>query len=112
MDIKYERKLQIEIALVETATRLKHWAQAANFVCIMDSPKQWSFRRGSHWNAIYTFDIRKIPTDVEISVVSENPTFVNCEWRVHSPLHISTSGHAKRISEQFDVLVAHLKGAL
>lgn len=112
MDTEYERQLQLETTPIEIAARLKRWAQAANFVCTIDSPKQWSFRRGSHWNAIYTFDICKIPTDVEVSITSESPVIVHCKWRVHSPLHISTPGHSKRISEQFDVLIASLKGAL
>ncbi len=112
MDTKYERQIQIEATPIEIAARLKSWAKAANFACTVDSQKQWSFRRGSHWNAIYTFDIRKIPTNVEISITSENPLIVLCEWHVHSPLHVATPGHPKRVTEQLNLLIAYLKGAL
>ena len=112
MDVQHERELEIEGAAKDIADRLSRWADASGFVCIRDTEKGWSYERGSTLAATYTFDIRKIPTEVQVSIVSEDPLKMNCKWRVHSPLQISTPGDGERIAEQFDLLIAYLKGAL
>jgi hypothetical protein len=112
MHTKSDRQVQLEATPADVAGRLKRWAQTARFICTSESPNRWSFHRGSHWKALYTFDIRKIPTDVQIVLTSESPLVAQCEWSMGSLLTFSTPGDAERISEQFDVLVAYLKGAL
>ena len=112
MNIKHERQVQLEAKPEDVAARLKRWALAARFICTHESPNHWSFHRGSHWHALYTFDIRKMPTDVQVFVTSESPLVARCEWSIGSLLTISTPGSAERISEQFDLLVAYLKGGL
>ncbi len=112
MNTKHERELTLEGTATEVAARLNRWAEKAEFECTRETPQDWHFRRGSQLQAAFTFDIRKIPTDVEIAIVSDSPLTVRCQWHVHSPLTISTPGDDKRIVEQFDLLAAHLKGAL
>jgi len=112
MNTKHERQLQLEGTAADVAARLKRWAQATGFVCTSESPKRWLFHRGSNWKALYTFDIRKVPTDVEVSIQTESSLSAHCVWHTHSPLTLTTPGDPDRISEQLDLLVAHLRGAL
>ena len=112
MNTKHEKTFTLEETSADVSARLNHWAQKAGFVCCRETPKNWLFRRGSQLQALVTFDIRKIPTEVEVTIASEIPLTVQCQWHVASPLTISTPGDEARISEQFDLLIAYLKGAL
>ena len=112
MDVEHERDLELDATGSDISGRLSRWADKCGFDCIRDTSQGWAYQRGSKVAAVYTFDIRKIPTDVEVSVVSEEPFKINCKWRVHSGLTISTHGDTERIAEQFDLLIAYLKGAL
>lgn len=112
MDITQERQFEIDMPPNEIGDRLKKWAASAGFVCNTDTPQRWSFERGSQFAALYTFDIRKLPTTVNVALLSGSPPNLHCTFRVRSPFTISTSGDPKRVSEQLDILVAHIKGAL
>ena len=112
MNIKIERQFQIDIAADELSKRLRKWAENAGFFCTSERPQFWCYRRGNSFSALYTFDIRKIPTEVSISVVSENPLQVHCSFHVKTLCQIALPGDPKRVTEQMDLLVSHLKGAL
>ena len=112
MNIRQDRTFTVGATSDLVSTRLKEWANASDFVCTSDSPHRWVFRRGSSWQALYSFDIRKAPTEVTVEVVTEQPLTVRSTMHVRSLLQYTTPGDEKRVSEQLDVLVAHLKGAL
>jgi hypothetical protein len=100
--------------------RLNRWAARYGFTS--DSPEEGDFddsgqgdllfRRGSHWQAFYTFDIRKVPTIVRIVFHPSQTGQVTCSMECGSWLQFSSPADAKRLSEQMDLLEACLKGAL
>lgn len=112
MKIQQQRTIQIEASQQDVLQRANAWAAKSEFVLETQSINQMVFTRGSHWHAIYTFDVRKLPTTVSLVLSGQSPVIVECSFKVGSPLSISTPGDRKRVSEHFDLLVAYLKGAL
>jgi hypothetical protein len=125
--------MQVPMRLKETRTidsgcaspeqikeRLNRWAARYKFT--NDSPEAGDFddagkgdllyRRGSHWQAFYTFDIRKVPTVVRVVFHPSHPGQVTCSMECGSWLQFSTAADTTRVSEQMDLLEACLKGAL
>jgi hypothetical protein len=70
------------------------------------SENKWTLCRGSLWHAVFTFDVRKLPTTVTIEVIS--PTRLHIDLLCHSALTISTPGDPKRISRELDELERQL----
>jgi hypothetical protein len=66
MNIKIERSFALDVAATELRARLLAWAERAGFRFVEESPGRWLFRRGSQLHALYSFDIRKIPTVLEV----------------------------------------------
>ncbi|MFA6292035.1 MAG: hypothetical protein WC637_09655 [Victivallales bacterium] len=112
MKIEQKRTIQIEASQQEVSQRANAWAAKCDFVLENQSANQMVFQRGSHWYAVYTFDVRKLPTVVSITFSEQAPLNVDCVFNIGSPFSISTPGDPKRVSEQFDLLIAYLRGAL
>jgi len=112
MNIRQERNIEVVANTKEFQDRLKSWAELTGFTCITELPGRWKFCRGSNWNLSIGFDIRKTPTEVIVERNEDNPTKVYCLMHCKSWCYLATPGDLKRLSEQLDILVAHLKGAL
>ena len=112
MNIQQQRTIQIEASQQDVIQRANAWAAKSEFVLETQSMNQAVFTRGSHWHALYTFDVRKLPTTVSLVFSGHSPVNVDCTFKVGSPLSLSTPGDRKRVSEHFDLLIAYLKGAL
>lgn len=112
MDLRQERTIELDASPAQVAGRLQTWAQASGFICTNKAPRRWVFARGSTAQALWTFDIRKVPTEAEVEIVSDAPAMVRFSMHVKSGLQVQTGGDAKRVSEQMDLLAAHLQGAL
>ena len=112
MRIRQQREIFIDASSDEITNRATTWAAKADFVLKTQTSTQLRFVRGSLWKALYTFDVRKLPTGVTLTVSEGSPTTVTCEFDVRSPITIQTPGDEKRISEHFDLLIAHLTGTL
>jgi len=110
--VTQERRIKVEIPADVISQRLGAWATKHGFVCTKASPGCWEFTRGTHLQAAFTFDVRKIPTTVNVKAPSDESGDLVCSFVVGSLLSLQTAGDQKRISEQFDILEAHLKGAL
>jgi hypothetical protein len=111
MRIMQERQFEIELTPTEIGARVKGWANSGGFVCTTDTPQLWSFERGSRLVALYTFDIKKIPTKVNVVLMPGQPQFLRCTFSVSAPFSLSTSGDKKWVSAQLDALVDHIKSA-
>ena len=92
--------------------RLSRWAERYGFVGADSDDDGLAFKRGSHWQALYTFDIRKVPTVVRITLGASEGAQVSCRLSCGSWLQFAAPGDQKRLAEQFDLLEACLKGAL
>ena len=112
VDIRQERAFEIRCDATDIKKRLEVWAEKSNFTRTLDSDKSWEFKRGTHFQASYTFDVRNIPTTVRVEASGTDSLSVRCTFHVKSTLNIETSGDKKKVSEQFDLLEAHLKAAL
>jgi hypothetical protein len=98
-------------SLDEMLDRLEFWADRYGFWRSTDDGKDIVYRRGSHWHALYTFDIRKVPTEVRIHNTHDEVGTCVCTISCGSWLQFSTPGDERRLSQEMDLLEACLKGA-
>lgn len=111
-DIQIERSFTTNDDAEVITRRLDKWSLKYGFVCTSNVTGSWEFRRGSHFVAAFTFDVRKIPTVVSVTLKGGQPTSVQCSLHVRSWLRIATPGDYKRVEEQADLLVSYLKGVI
>ena len=97
---------------LEAAQRLAFWAERYGFTRDADDGDDFVFKRGSQWSAVYTFDIRKVPTEARVTWIASTPGLCVCTMNVASWLQTPTPGDETLLSEQLDLLEACLKGAL
>ncbi len=95
----------------EILARLDLWADRYGFARSADDAEDFIYVRGSHWHALYTFDIRKVPTQVRIRMLNDDLGTCVCTMTCGSWLQISTYGDEKRLSDELDLLAACLQGA-
>ena len=112
MDIRIERSFTTNDDVEAITQRLDKWSLKYGFVCTCNVAGSWEFRRGSHLVAAFTFDVRKIPTVVSVTLTGGQPNSVQCSVHVRSLLSIATPGDYKRVEEQADLLVSYLKGLI
>jgi hypothetical protein len=97
----------------ELFRRLEFWARRYGFELIANVAEgDFVFKRGSHWQAVYTFDIRKVPTQVEIRLIDEEHGICRCTMSCGSALQMTAPNDDRRLSEQMDLLEACLKEAI
>ena len=77
-----------------------------------DNLGDWEYRRGTQLQALYSFDVRKVPTTVTITTEGEHPAKVHCSILVKSWLQFTTPGDPRRVEEQIELLEAYVKGSL
>ncbi len=95
----------------ELLEHLEFWSGRYGFERAEDNEEDFVYRRGSHWHALYTFDIRKVPTKVSVRVLHDGPGACVCTMSCGSWFQFSTPGDVKRLSDEMDLLEACLKGA-
>jgi hypothetical protein len=96
----------------ELLVRLEFWANRYGFLRTADQRDGFEYARGSQWQALYTFDVRKVPTEVHVRAVDDEYNTCFCTMTTGSWLQISAPNDQKRVSEQMDLLEACLKGLL
>ena len=111
MNIHLERSLEIGDSMETVSRRLNSWSKKYGLICTRDTLGDWAFRRGTHFQTSYTFDVRKVPTTVTVTMTDGQPAEVYCSILVKSWLNIATPGDPKRVEEQIELLVAYVKGA-
>ena len=111
MNIHLERSFEIADNMETVSRRLGCWSQKHGLTCTRDTLGDWEFRRGAHLQASYTFDVRKVPTTVTITMTGSQPAEVHCSILVKSWLSIATPGDPKRVEEQTELLEAYVRGA-
>jgi hypothetical protein len=104
LDITANRVVDIDTEALGRRVQLA--AQSCGYTIETPSENKWTLCRGSLWHAVFTFDVRKLPTTVTIEVIS--PTRLHIDLLCHSALTISTPGDPKRISRELDELERQL----
>jgi hypothetical protein len=112
MNIYFDRSFETMDTEETVSSRLYKWSQEEGFICTRASLGYWEYRRGTHFQALYTFRIRKIPTTVTVRMKDEQPANVHCSMAVKSWLSIETGRDKKRFNEQMKLLVAYIEGSL
>ena len=107
MRIELSRTVPVDLPADELRRRLLGWAGEGGFTCEEDSPGLWVFRRGSHWHALYTFNIRKIPAEVSVLHLPLSREAACSMW-CGSWLTMQTAGDQGRVEAEFAQLVACL----
>ena len=96
----------------EIFKKARAWAEVENFKLISEGPTKLVYQRGGGLIALFTFDIRKLATTVEIELIGQNPTRTIVKYDVRSVFAAETKGDRKRVEEQLSLIVAKLKGAV
>src|SRR5262245_4159735 len=109
MNITLERSVPLEISPAELDDRLKRWAEANGFRYRCESAGRWMFHRGSQWCALYTFDIRKVPTQVVVEFIGEPPAMIHCSLNCRSWLQFPTPWEKRTLENDLHALIAHLR---
>ena len=112
MDIRIERSFTLIEDMETISQRLDKWSIKYGLTCTRGVLGNWEFRRGSQLVASFTFDVRKVPTTVSITIAEGKPLSVRCSIHVKSWLNIATPGDSKRVEEQMDLLISHIKGSI
>ena len=102
LDITAQRTICVEMSEEMLERRVQSLFQSCGFAMVNRSDRKWTFLRGSLWNALYTFDIRKLPTTVVLEMISA--TQLSIWLRVYSVLTVSTIGDSKRLSQELNEL--------
>jgi hypothetical protein len=107
MQVELEHTLRQDISPERFRARLLAWAEANGFTAAEELPNRWVLRRGSHWHALYTFNIRKVPTAV---VVRHLPLTgeVACSLVCGSPFQAIAPWERATLQKDFDSLLACL----
>jgi hypothetical protein len=110
MHIQLSRVIDLPISPEILHEVLTGWSVLAGFTEENVSPGRWVFRRGSAWLAPWTFDVRKVPTEViavHLPISGQVAVSLVCSsvWQVALP-------HERRLLEDdFDQLCACLCAA-
>jgi hypothetical protein len=95
LHITAECLFQLDVRADRLVHRIQRAAEVCMFSVIARRDDRFILHRGSNWHAIYTFDIRKIPTVATVTVQSHGQ--IHVVFRCQSIWQISTSGDATRL---------------
>jgi len=76
------------------------------------SPETFLFKRGSGWAAVYTFDVRKLPTTVTVTLTDrgDDRVLILVNYNVSGKgLQIFTSGDREKIEAEMESLEVFMK---
>lgn len=102
LEITGQRTIFLDISDEALEQRVQSLVRSCGFAITNRSKRNWTLKRGSLWHALYTFDVRKLPTTVVLEMNSAKQLFISLRCR--SVLTVATPGDAKRISQELDEL--------
>jgi len=89
--------------------RTKLWATKYKFKLVERDSIKWVFKRGNHFRASCSFDVRYVPTTVKIYYLV-GVKKVNISFHVKSLFYATMPDDKFRVDEQVELLIAYLKG--
>lgn len=104
LDIVGDRTLITRISAVELSNRVHEAAQSGGYSIGAHDVECWTLRRGSHWDALYTFNIRKVPTTVVIQRNSMERIHIHLHCRSCLQISISKARDKQRIASELEFL--------
>ena len=112
MDIKETREVRIELDNKTLRDRVMQAAARGGFNCTSDLENQWIFKRGHMLHGLYSFDVHKLPCEMIISRDTDDEKLIKSSMHQTNPLVIATSNTRRYLTNEIDLLVAYIKGAL
>ena len=106
LDVIANRTVEIDVGAIELEHRVRRAAETCGYTIVAQRERQWTFRRGSLWHALYTFSVHKLPTTTTIALIS--PTQIHIQMHCQSSLTFSTPGDEKRFERELDHLETEL----
>jgi hypothetical protein len=106
LEVIANRTVLIDVDANEFTHQVCRAAETCGYAIVAQRDRQWTLRRGSLWHALYTFDVRKLPTTTTVALT----TLGKMEIRLHcqSALTFSTPGDEERFERELDSLEAEL----
>lgn len=106
--MKFTKTFEIQKDKVE---RIPAFFATQGYKLEKSSPNSYRFKRGSGWAALYTFDIRKCPTTVDISLLeTKGDKFqVLVNYDISGKGQIFTAGDREKITAEIESLEVFTK---
>jgi hypothetical protein len=108
MNVRHERRLEVEVGPEELRERAAEWAGRSGFRLERDEPGRLVYGRGSRWAALYTFDYRKVPTRATVEMDGRQ---VRCTLHCRSWAQVVGSNDSYNLLCELELLVAYLGSA-
>ncbi len=109
MNYKVESNFNFNDADSLLVLRINKWAQKYNFKLLENiKDNKFIYKRGSHFRASCSFDVRYVPTIVTIEYLENK---INVSFWVKSHFYHAMPTDNSRIDEQLELLIAYLKGS-
>ena len=102
-------KITFKENLETLAYRLDLWSTKYNFKLIEKSENSWIYKRGNHFRASCSFDVRYVPTTTTIKYL-EVEKIIDCTFHVKSFFYHAMPTDNSRVDEQVELFIAYLKG--
>ena len=107
LEVIANRTVQTDIDQNQFEVQVRQAAESCGYAIVDQRDQQWTLRRGSLWHALYTFDIRKLPTT---TTITWTPGKMAIRLHCHSSLTFvtSTEGDSKRFECELAALATEL----
>lgn len=107
MNIEHRRTADSEATPEELVDRLDQWARRTGFRLVVAGPPRWLYERGHWWHKLYSFDIRKWPTQVLVERRNEPPGQITCSICCRCWLTLATPNDSDKLLDDLELLVAY-----
>ena len=106
--MKFTKTFEIEKGKVE---RIPAFFATQGYKLEKGSPNSYQFKRGSGWAALYTFDVRKCPTTVDVNLMepTEDKYQVLVNYDISAKGGIFTAGDREKINAEIEGLEVFTK---
>ena len=106
--MKFTKTFEIEKDKLE---RIPAFFAAQGYKLEKDSLNSYRFKRGSGWAALYTFDVRKCPTTVDVSLLetTEGKCQVLVNYDISAKGGIFTAGDREKMIAEIEGLEVFTK---
>ena len=107
-EMKFTKTFEIEKDKVE---RIPAFFVTQGYKLEKGSPNSYRFKRGSGWAALYSFDVRKYPTTVDVNLleITEDRCQVLVNYDISGKGAIFTAGDREKINTEIEGLEVFTK---
>ncbi len=112
MNYKVESILVFKYDYDILLSRLEKWSEKYNFKLLGNNTgeKKLIYKRGNHFRASCSFDVRYVPTTVSVQLL-DNENKIIIKFHVKSYFYKAFPSDPDRVNEQLELLIAYLRGS-